>query len=557
MKKHHLVAACLVAGMQAVAGPVAQLRLPLDCKPQLSANFAELRPNHFHSGLDFKTEGRTGLPIHAVADGYISSIEVSPTGYGRAVFVTHPSLGLVTLYGHLEAFSPAVDKVVRAEQYRRETFPITMEFAPGQFPVKKGDVIGSSGNAGSSMGPHLHFNVHDLATGNPIDPMQFYKDRISDTSRPYYKTLYLFPDEGYGIADGQQSRPATRQAGGEEKVFTAWGRVYPAIKCNDEMTGSSNIFGVKYLALYVDGRLIWGRDLTGFDYATTRAINTLVDYDLLMDGGGWAEWTRVPASRPLSSLIGATLANGAVIVNQERDYVCRYVMCDAKGNLTEVPFIIRGKRHDGDYDVPRGTLFRWNGYNRFAIAGATATFPCGTAYDNFRFSMSVDSASTAGGNGLLTPIYNVGVRDVAMSSPFTLEINVVPGNVDVSKLCLVRLTGSGRHYEGGKFSNSKMTGHLWRMGRYGVATDSEAPVVEIQSTDNGVLTARITDGLSGIATYRATIDGRFALMEYDAKNDLLTFKMDASRFKRGAHTLKIDVADNCGNSSTASRSFNW
>lgn len=127
----------LTLSLLASAIPVPSLRLPLDCEPHLSANFAELRPDHFHSGLDFKTEGRTDLPVHAVADGYVSAVEVSPWGYGRAVYVTHPSLGLVTVYGHLEAFSPAVDRYVRAEQYRRETFAIDMEFLPSMFPVKK------------------------------------------------------------------------------------------------------------------------------------------------------------------------------------------------------------------------------------------------------------------------------------------------------------------------------------------------------------------------------------------------------------------------------------
>lgn len=545
----------LTLSLVASAIPVPSLRLPLDCEPHLSANFAELRPDHFHSGLDFKTEGRTGLPVHAVADGYVSAVEVSPWGYGRAVYVTHPSLGLVTVYGHLEAFSPAVDRYVRVEQYRRETFAIDMEFLPSMFPVKKGDVIGLSGNAGSSMGPHLHFNVHDAVTGDALDPMAYYMDWLKDTSKPYYRTIYLFPDEGHGIADGHESGPATRSHGEAHEPFTAWGRVYPAIRCNDEMTGETNIYGVKYLALYVDGRLVWGRDLNRFRYAATRAINTLVDYNLLMNGGGWTEWTRVPASRPLSDIIGAGLDNGAIVVDSERDYNCRYVLCDAMGHMTEVPFVIRGRRHTEPYRRPRGTLMRWDGNNRYGVDGAVATFAPGTAYDDFRFDMSRDTVTKS---DRVTHIYNVGVREVAMSRPFTLRLSLDGlASGCPRQLCLVRMSGDRLIYAGGTVEDGLMTASLWRMGRYGVIVDNNAPKIEILPADGDKLSVRITDDLSGVASYKATIDGRFALFEYDAKNDILTFRRDPSRFAPGTYLLSVTVTDNCGNRSVASSTFTW
>lgn len=139
-----------------------QLAKPLNIPLYLSGNFGELRSNHFHSGLDFKTQGRTGIPVHSADDGYVSRIVVSPWGFGRAIYITHPSTGLTTVYGHLSSFSPKIDNPVRKRQYEKESFAVDLEFAPDEIPVKRGEQIALSGNSGSSGGPHLHMDVREI-----------------------------------------------------------------------------------------------------------------------------------------------------------------------------------------------------------------------------------------------------------------------------------------------------------------------------------------------------------------------------------------------------------
>ncbi|MDE6802686.1 MAG: M23 family metallopeptidase, partial [Muribaculaceae bacterium] len=160
-----------MAGADRVSPAAADLRVPLDIPLLLSGNFGELRNNHFHSGVDFKTQGRTGLPVYCAADGYVSRVLVSPWGFGRAVYVTHPELGLVTVYGHLQSFATRIDNPVRGRQYADETFSIDVEFGPGVIPVRRGELLGRSGNAGSSGGPHLHIDVRDASPGNALDPL--------------------------------------------------------------------------------------------------------------------------------------------------------------------------------------------------------------------------------------------------------------------------------------------------------------------------------------------------------------------------------------------------
>ena len=528
----------ITLAVTAVALP--HLGNPLGIPIQLSANFAELRPDHFHSGLDFKTEGRCGLPVYSAADGYVSGVEVGPWGFGRAVYVTHPQLGLVTVYGHLESFSPEVDKVVRDEQYRRESFDIEMEFPAGQFPVSKGQEIGRSGNAGGSGGPHLHFNVHDLSTGDALDPLPYYRDRIKDTEPPYCKELYLFGEPGRGVVESRSG-----------ETFTAWGQVYPAIKANDAMDGQSNIYGVKKITLWVDGHLVWGRNLDRFTYASTRAINTLVDYPTLMDGRGWAEWTRVPASRPLSYLVGAGLSNGALIIDEEREYRCRYELEDGTGNRKSVTFTIRGKRPQKPYKQPTGTLFRWKGHNTWSLRGAFLDIPARAAYDDFRLTFREDSVVNS---RFVSPVYVMEGREVPFAEPFTLTLDAPKG---VSKVCMVRVDGERVIPVDFIYQDGKVTANLRRFGRYALMKDETAPSVRLEECSDGYISLIFDDNLSGIERYRATIDGRFALFEYDAKNDRLWFRMDPTRFARGSHRLEVSVSDPCLNTKILRHDFTW
>ena len=185
--KHYryiLTAAVLTASSAFCNEKLPELSKPLNIPLFLSGNFGELRNNHFHSGIDLKTQGRIGLPVFSVDDGYVSRIVVSPWGFGRAVYVTHPASGLTTVYGHLDSFSPKIDKTIRRMQYEREQFSIDCEFKPDELPVKRGETIGKSGNAGSSGGPHLHLDVRDTSTGEAIDPLPYFRRHITDNVAP-------------------------------------------------------------------------------------------------------------------------------------------------------------------------------------------------------------------------------------------------------------------------------------------------------------------------------------------------------------------------------------
>lgn len=320
---------------------------PLDGDLALSANFAELRPNHFHGGLDFKTGGRTGLPVYAVEQGYIERVTVSPSGYGKAIYVAHPFTGHTTVYAHLSAFTPEVTALVEAERGRLEspTDPIDLRFLPFQFPVEKGQQIALSGNTGHSFGPHLHFEIRERLTLRSIDPLPFFIDAISDTTPPRVHSVKAFP-----VAD----RPDY---------------VYLAIAANDYLDNSSNIFGILSISLYVEGRLHWQRTLSQFHTPSTRIINSLLATNGPDDRPPFDthtrlfQWTRIPslsAEAPTTAeeylqtrahLLMPTLTlqpidiyaatpDGSIYLPAGTTLTCLYILTDAHGNTTSYPFLL-------------------------------------------------------------------------------------------------------------------------------------------------------------------------------------------------------------------------
>ncbi len=211
----------------------------------LSGNFAELRSNHFHSGIDIKTQGVTGFPIYSVADGFVSRIVVSPTGYGNALYINHPN-GTTTVYGHLQSFRDDIAEYVKENQYLQKSFKVDLKVLPGEFQIKKDDIIAKSGNSGSSGGPHLHFEIRDTKSENPLNPLKYNFD-IKDTIPPKILSLMITPlsDDSYVIDDTRKRRFPIVFYNGKYHIknnpaVPVYGEIGFAIETNDYLNGSWN-----------------------------------------------------------------------------------------------------------------------------------------------------------------------------------------------------------------------------------------------------------------------------------------------------------------------------
>lgn len=167
---------------------------PVDIPIQLSGTFAELRGTHFHAGIDIRTQGKQGLPLRAIADGYVSRIKIQQGGYGKALYINHPN-GVTSVYAHLQRYSPDIIPHVRKKQYSRKSYTIEFYPEPDQIPIKKGALIGFSGNTGSSFGPHLHFELRTSANQIPFNPL-LANNNIADTHKPIIVQLIGYPIDG-------------------------------------------------------------------------------------------------------------------------------------------------------------------------------------------------------------------------------------------------------------------------------------------------------------------------------------------------------------------------
>jgi hypothetical protein len=536
---------CLAAGigMQAQQVTESEFRSPFDFPLLLSANFGELRPNHFHNGLDIKTQGVTGKPIHSIADGYVSRVMVLHGGYGQAIFVTHPN-GLTSLYGHVVSFAPAVQQYVRAYQYEHQTFTCDLTFDPAQFPVKAGDLIAMSGNEGSSAGPHLHLELRKTDTGEYIDPMPYFKSLLKDSKAPVASLVGFYPVPGEGVIAGSGRKKLVGIAALKQKV-NAWGKIYTGISARDYMDGTSNFYGVHSVTLYVDSVQVFQSVTDKVLPEENRMINGFTDYDELRRTGRLIMRSYIAPGNRLR-LLKADAERGVVCIDEERDYHFRYVLEDGFGNRRSYSFVVHGKEQPIPGNKPEGNrMLYWDRTNVIQAPGLEFVVPKYYVYENVGLDVSVGGDSTG-----LSFDYALKAGNTPLQSYCSLAIGVRHLPVaDTSKYYVVQKVGKWRAPAGGTFDGGWMKTRVREFGTYAVALDTVAPRI-VPVGQSGWRSSRnvrfkITDSESGIKTYKVFVDGNFVL--FGLKKGILVIQ-DPEKVKRGVpHKVEVVVTDQCNN----------
>lgn len=534
-------------------------RNPFDFPILLSANFGELRSNHFHSGLDFKTQGVEGKPVHTVQEGYVSRISVSPWGYGNALYINHPD-GTTTVYGHLKQFSKKIADYVKLKQYEQESFKVNLTLNPNEIPVKKDEVIALSGNTGSSGGPHLHFEIRDTESEEVLDPMDFYIDQIIDTRAPRIHAIMIVPQEGKGVVNGKGDKIILKPVIKNGKTtlearLEAWGKIGLAIRCDDQMDKTTNIYGVKDILLTVDSQKVSHCHIDRFSFDDTRYINSLTDY---------AEWRNhnlffvksfIDPGNRLPFVEGNN--RGVITIDEERKYRLTYRLTDAFGNSTVLTFHIQGKKQA----IPKADLgdrsyFHWGSDNRFGAKGIRLYIPKGNLYDDLRFHYAVRRNTNA-----LADLHILHDQPVPFHHKAQLSLFIRKDTLENKRQYgVVRFRGKRILWIGGVYRNGRVDADIQELGSYSVRTDTKAPTITPLNAANWLkrnrISLKLSDNLSGVESYRGEIDGKYALFEMNNRS-VISYTLDRERLTKGAHVLRVTATDACGNESEYTYHFTW
>lgn len=561
MQIHHILAGIfLFAGITNNTAEAQQLRKPMDIPVLLSGNFGELRSNHFHSGIDFKTQGVEGKPIHSVQDGYVSRISVSPWGYGNGLYITHPD-GTTTVYGHLQKFSQKITAYLKEKQYEQESFNVNLSLTPDELPVKEGELVALSGNTGSSGGPHLHFEVRDTETEEPMDPIEYYKDLIKDTQAPKIQGIMVYSMPEKGVVNGSRRKlelkPVTAKNGKQtlNGKIEAWGEIGLAVKGYDYMDNTSNIYGIKDITLTTDSQVIFHSNLDRFAFDESRYLNSFTDFEEWKEHRSFYIKSFVDPGNRLRFI--ESLNRGILTIDEPRTYHLTYQLADAFGNTTRLSIQIEGKEQPiPEIDTENTELFHWWSDNRFGAKGIRLTIPKGNLYDDLYFRYSVKEDSTA--LGATHILHN---KPVAFHKSAKLSLRLQTDTLEnKQQYGIVRLQNGRRSWTGGVYRNGWVDADIKETGSYTLGQDLVPPTITPLNPATWVskqaIALRLSDNLSGVQTYRGEIDGQYVLFEMNSKS-VITYHFDKERLARGKHTLKLVVTDACGNQSTYTYPFTW
>ena len=555
--------------------PKDYFRSPLDIPLYLSGGFAEMRSNHFHAGLDLKTQGQEGMPVHAAADGWVSRINVSASGYGNALYISHPN-GYQTVYAHLSRYAPIIREAIESQQYSSESFEVQLFPERGRFPVSKGDIVAWTGNTGGSAGPHLHFEIRDEATSEPVNPLLF-GFPVTDSLPPRIFRIKVFAVDSTSVVrlEDRVSGGWRRLDAGEsafievvrtpsglslERVgsIEVSGAVAFGIQTHDYHNGSNNRLGVFRITLQADGEPLYASEMKRFSFNESRFINAHVDFPEYRTSRRWVQRSFVlPGNRlPMYT----TRSRGVLRPEPGSSHSLEYIVEDASGNVASVPFTIVGADlTPGPRPVPDPEhVIWWDRPWTFTRPDVSVRIPEGALYDDEIFGFNQLPALEG-----ITYSDRFRVHDSKTPLQESMLVRIQADDVpaELRDKVLVGMIGDGGSVSsaGGSWSNGNVSTRVRAFGTFAIVADTTAPTIRVlglvpDGRAQSRIQLRVRDDRSGLKSVEARIDGEWRLFEHDAKNSLFTHYLD-DRTSAGRHELTVRATDNKGNTATLETTF--
>ncbi len=539
--------------------PQDYFRNPLDITLVLSGTFGELRSSHFHAGLDIKTQQKQGLKVYSAAEGYISRIKISHFGYGKAIYVTHPN-GYTTVYGHLQKFSERLNNYIKHCQYDKESFEVEVFPSSEELIITPDEVIAYSGNTGGSGGPHLHFEIRDNAE-RPINPMLF-GIAIKDSKSPFVSAIYAYPKDENAIINGKNERVPLRlipQKSGDYEVekISAYGNIGFGVTTYDKQDLAPNKNGVSNIQTFFNGSKSLEIDFKRFSFDESKHIKRLVDYEYFKSKKSRIQKLFIQKNNPLS-LYKDAYDDGYIRIEDSTASVYKIRIRDYNQNETWVAIPVNGnyetKKKEVIADLSNKTLVYSDKGTLLESGNITVNFYENTLYDDRYIDFKVVSDTLF-----------LHEDTIPLQKNFYINYDLSNYKTEhLDKIFIARLYG---YYKKPSYVFTKRKGKILSagsktFGTYTIAMDTVAPTIKpINFQDKKWLSkyrylkVKIEDKLSGISKYRATVNGKWILMEYDYKTKTLTHDFNDHIVKDTKNELKIIVTDNVGNSSTFEATF--
>jgi len=531
---------------------------PLDIPLVLAGTFGELRSNHFHAGMDIKTQQREGLPVFAIGDGTVTRIKVSHWGYGKAIYIAHPN-GYTSVYAHLKKFGPEIEEYVKKVQYQKQSYEVEMFPDYGELEVTKGSIIAYSGNTGGSAGPHLHFEIRNSVNGKPTNPL-LYGYEVRDATDPTLLGLYGYPLSNDALINQSADKIQlnyTKQSDGSylaDKV-TAIGTIGFGINTFDRLDMAANKNGVYAIKQSVNGRVHSEFDFESFSFGESRYINTLIDYAHFYD---YRQRIQKCFKEPYNhlSIYNSLYNDGKIKVEEGMSYNVELLISDLAGNTTKLIVPVEGKREKEKISKADTTTDHYliaEKPNNFDLGAAKVYFPANTFYEDFFINLEKGSDT-------------ITIHDNSVAAHRNFTISFDPSKYskeDRKQLFIAHLDSRKRpSYSKTYKRDGAFTTRTRTLGTYTLVKDSIAPEIRPKNfkekqwlSNYSYLSLSISDDLSGIDTYSATLNGKWILMEYEPKTNTITYNFEDNIANETECELKVTVADNAGNSSTYVAAF--
>ena len=534
---------------------------PLEIPIILSGTFGELRPNHFHAGIDIKTKGTEGFKVYSIGDGYVSRIQITHGGYGKALYIKHDN-GQSSVYAHLQKFSPKIEKIVKEIQYSKESYTFRTYPSKNEIRISEKELIGFSGNTGRSFGPHLHYELRD-ELDRPINPMAFKNYSVRDTIPPVVLGLYykLIPENSISGSNSSFNELKLKKISNNlfiSDTLKTSGPVGFGINSFDRMNNTWNKMGLSNIKTSIDGNEIFNMDLNSFSYDEWRHINTFIDYPYYKNKKIKIQKLYIEEFNPLD-MYKRSLGDGVVKINETNvTYLYSVKLFDFNKNQSEILVPIQWvKQNDlSNRKLDFDNMFKVNKdsiYN-FKFPGAKVSIEKNSFYTDKIIQIFEE-------NNLL----HVDKDSIPLLKGITIKMDVSRYNDSIRNMTYIGRIGENKKssFVSSKKEENYVIAKVNNLGDFVIKIDSIKPNVSvIDISDNQWISNRknlsikISDNESGVKNYRGTINDKWILLEYNPMKGILSYDFSDNVNRDDVkNVLEIKIEDNVGNEKKLIKTF--